>query len=89
MLPWTALGLALSLRLALAQSGAERGAEGPGHHGLHRQHWPRQPPGAGGRRLGARQEAPALCGRGRPAHHRPGAEELHSRCNAATAAPCL
>lgn len=26
MLPWTALGLALSLRLALARSGAERGA---------------------------------------------------------------
>ncbi|XP_023981252.1 von Willebrand factor A domain-containing protein 1 isoform X3 [Physeter macrocephalus] len=62
MLPWTVLGLALSLRLA--RSGAERGAEGPGRHRLHRQHRPRQPPGAVSRRLGPRWEAPALCGRG-------------------------
>ncbi|XP_032159592.1 von Willebrand factor A domain-containing protein 1 isoform X2 [Mustela erminea] len=64
MLPWTAFSLALSLRLALARSGAERGAEGPGCHCLHRQHWPRQPPGAVSRRLGAPREAPALCGCG-------------------------
>ncbi|XP_019514079.1 PREDICTED: von Willebrand factor A domain-containing protein 1 isoform X2 [Hipposideros armiger] len=89
MLPWTALGLALSLRLALAQSGAERGAEGPGRHGLHRQHWPWQPPGAVGRRLGPCWEAPALRGCGRPAHHCAGAEGLHYGRNAATAAPCL
>ncbi|PNJ04464.1 VWA1 isoform 2 [Pongo abelii] len=46
MLPWTALGLALSLRLALARSGAERGAQGPGRHRVHCQHRPRQLPGA-------------------------------------------
>uniref|UniRef100_A0A2K6EEB3 von Willebrand factor A domain containing 1 n=1 Tax=Propithecus coquereli TaxID=379532 RepID=A0A2K6EEB3_PROCO len=63
MLPWTALGLALSLRLALARSGAERGAQGHGRHCLHRQHRPWQPPGAVGRRLSP-CEAPALCGRG-------------------------
>ncbi|XP_059944781.1 von Willebrand factor A domain-containing protein 1 isoform X3 [Mesoplodon densirostris] len=62
MLPWTVLGLALSLRLA--RSGAERGAEGPGRHRLHREHRPRPPPGAIGRRLGPRGEAPALCGCG-------------------------
>ncbi|XP_036855555.1 von Willebrand factor A domain-containing protein 1 isoform X5 [Manis javanica] len=78
MLPWTALGLALSLRLALALSGAERGAEGPGGHHLHRQHRPWQPPGAVSRRLGPRREAPALCGCGRSAHYCPGAEGLHS-----------
>ncbi|XP_058408631.1 von Willebrand factor A domain-containing protein 1 isoform X6 [Diceros bicornis minor] len=78
MLPWTALGLALSLRLALARSGAERGAEGLGCHHLHRQHWPWQPPGAVGRCLCPCSEAPALCGRGRPAHHCPGAKGLHS-----------
>ncbi|PNI13249.1 VWA1 isoform 4, partial [Pan troglodytes] len=34
MLPWTALGLALSLRLALARSSAERGPLGEGKHPL-------------------------------------------------------
>nr|XP_053776906.1 von Willebrand factor A domain-containing protein 1 isoform X2 [Desmodus rotundus] len=62
MLPWTALGLALSL--ALARSGAERGAKGPGRHCLHRQHRPWQPPGAVGCRLSPCGEAPALRGRG-------------------------
>ncbi|XP_030769108.1 von Willebrand factor A domain-containing protein 1 isoform X2 [Rhinopithecus roxellana] len=64
MLPWTALGLALSLRLALARSGAESGAKGPGRHRVHRQHRPRQLSGAVSRCLSPCQEAPALCGRG-------------------------
>ncbi|XP_012359592.1 von Willebrand factor A domain-containing protein 1 isoform X2 [Nomascus leucogenys] len=64
MLPWTALGLALSLRLALARSGAERGAQGPGRHRVHCQHRPRQLPGAVSRCLSPCREAPALCGCG-------------------------
>ncbi|XP_045331220.1 von Willebrand factor A domain-containing protein 1 isoform X2 [Leopardus geoffroyi] len=78
MLPWTALSLALSLRLALARSGAERGAEGPGCYRLHRQYRSWQPPGAVSCCLGPRRGSPALCGRGRPAHHCPGAEGVHS-----------
>uniref|UniRef100_A0A2K6K9A9 Uncharacterized protein n=1 Tax=Rhinopithecus bieti TaxID=61621 RepID=A0A2K6K9A9_RHIBE len=61
MLPWTALGLALSLRLA---AGAERLESGPGRHRVHRQHRPRQLSGAVSRCLSPCQEAPALCGRG-------------------------
>nr|XP_011768669.1 von Willebrand factor A domain-containing protein 1 isoform X3 [Macaca nemestrina] len=64
MLPWTALGLALSLRLALARSGAESGAKRPGRHRVHRQHRPRQLSGAVSCCLSPCREAPALCGRG-------------------------
>ncbi|XP_055984422.1 von Willebrand factor A domain-containing protein 1 isoform X2 [Sorex fumeus] len=64
MLPWTALGLALSLRLALARSDAERGPEGPGRHRLHSQHRPQQPARAPGRCLHPSRYTPALCGCG-------------------------
>ncbi|XP_023421064.1 von Willebrand factor A domain-containing protein 1 isoform X2 [Cavia porcellus] len=65
MLPWTALTLALGLWLTLARSGAERGeAQGPGCHGLHRQHWQGQPAGAVSCCLGPCREALALCGCG-------------------------
>ncbi|XP_021056261.1 von Willebrand factor A domain-containing protein 1 isoform X2 [Mus pahari] len=64
MLFWTALSMTLSLRLALARSGIERGAQGPGCHHLHCQHWPRQPVGAVGSCLSSCREAPTLCGCG-------------------------